>query len=67
MVEWRRRIGEVEGRVAEERSGGAGGRKVEGAERLERRWGGKERVEERVKGAKSRRKARREAGSKRRR
>ena len=39
------------------RSGGAGGRKVEGAERLEeRRWGGKERVEERVKGAKRRRK-----------
>ena len=62
VVEWRRRSGEVEGRVAEERSGGAGGGKLEGAERLERRWGGKEWVEERVKGAKRRRKARRKGG-----
>ena len=45
MVEWRRRSGEVEERVVEERSGGAGGKKVEGAERCEeRRWGGKESV-----------------------
>ena len=37
--------GEVEERVAEERRGGAGGRKVKGAERFEeRRWGGKEGV-----------------------
>ena len=48
VVEWRRRSGEVEERVAEERSGGAGGRKVEAAGR----WGGKESVEERVKRAK---------------
>ena len=33
VVEWRRRSGEVEERVAEERSGGPGVRKVEGAER----------------------------------
>ena len=33
VVEWRRRSGEVEERVAEERKGGAGGRKVEGAEK----------------------------------
>ena len=59
MVQWRRRSGEVEERVAVVRSGGAGGRKVEGAERfVERRWRGKESVEERFKRAKRQRKAR---------